>query len=196
MSNSQPLERPGRDPLSVDVPDPIGGGCLTSEVSALLANDGLPAALGALNADTEFRFTGVYRFEGDWVVSVALYDRLHPMLTLGENVKMRESYCRIAGELGGPFAIENAPRDPRLDGHAARDDVQSYIAVLLRDAAGRPWGTLCHFDFVPRPTDTAAFARLAAARPVLEAYLTQDCPSAWVMPKEPGPGSPTDRPRE
>lgn len=163
---------------------------LAQRVAERLADAGLHATLALLNARVDYRFTGVYRFDGDWVVSVALYDRENPTLTLGANVKMQESYCRIAGELDAGFEIADAPRDPRLDGHAARHAVQSYIAVLLRDSAGRPWGTLCHFDFVPHRLDPAAISDLQSASGAIQQHAASGSGSRWVQPVEPGPGSP------
>ena len=74
------------------------------------------------------------------MVSVALFDRENPALRLGADVKMKESYCWLTGVDGGGFIIEDATCDPRLGGHAARGEVRSYVAVLLRDREGSPWG--------------------------------------------------------
>jgi hypothetical protein len=69
--------------------------------------------------------------------------------------------------------------------------VQSYVVVLLRDRMGTPWGTLCHFDFVPRPANPVALADLEAVRPIVERHFTGNGGlSRWVRPTEPGPGSP------
>lgn len=132
-----------------------------------------------LNGLTDHRFTGIYRFEPGWVVSVALYDRDCPELRLGANVKMKESYCWLTGVCAAGYVIEDAPSDSRLEGHAARDDVRSYVAVLLRDRQGTQWGTLCHFDFQPRSATRETLARLEAFRPLVEEVLVRDRLARW-----------------
>lgn len=129
---------------------------------------GLHAALGVLNAAVDFRFTGVYRFEGDLVVSVALFDRENSELRIGEDVRLLESYCRMTAVDGDRCAIEDSNADHRLAEHAARMAVHSYGAVLLRNPDGTPLGTLCHFDIRPRPLDDSIFALLEAVRPDIE----------------------------
>ena len=146
---------------------------------ARLVEDDLYALLEHLNGATLYRFTGVYRFEPGWVVSVALYDRQSPLVRLGSDVKMKESYCWLTGLTGGRYVIEDAHCDPRLAGHAARDEVRAYIAVLLHDCSGAPWGTLCHFDFEPRATDAGALDRLEALRPLVEEMFVRDKRADW-----------------
>lgn len=147
--------------------------------TARLTEDDLCVMLEYLNGLTTHRFTGIYRFEPGWVVSVALYDRENPRLRIGANVKMKESYCWLTGVGDSVYIIEDAPIDGRLDGHAARDAVRSYVAVLLRDAAGTQWGTLCHFDFEPRTADADTIARLNVFRPLVEEILVRDTPACW-----------------
>ena len=105
-----------------------------------LREDDLGELLRYLNGLTDYRFTGVYHFEPGWVVSVALYDRENPQLRFGADVKMKESYCWLTGVDGVGYIIEDASRDPRLRGHAAANEVRSYVAVLLRDGVGAEWG--------------------------------------------------------
>jgi hypothetical protein len=146
---------------------------------ARLREDDLYALLEHLNRPTLYRFTGVYRYEPGWVVSVALYDRQSPLVRLGSDVKMKESYCWLTGVTGARYIIEDATRDPRLGGHAARDAVRAYIAVTLHDCSGTPWGTLCHFDFEPRGADIAALDRLDVLRPLVEEMFVRDKHADW-----------------
>jgi hypothetical protein len=127
--------------------------------------------LALLNSATHYRFTGVNRFEGRIVKSVLLFDRRNPHLRIGADVPWRDSYCRLTAEDGGSCQIDNASADIRLTNHSAREIVQSYIGVLLRTPGGKPLGTLCHFDFVPRPMDAAALSCLRAVRGAGEAYI-------------------------
>lgn len=144
-----------------------------------VAADDIRALLKYLNSFTDHRFTGVYRFEPEWVVSVALWDRENPTLEIGADVKMRESYCWLTGISDTAYIIEDATCDARLAGHAARDAVRSYVAVLLRDKQGNPWGTLCHYDFSPRAVLEDTLARLEAIRPLVEEMVVRDSKSVW-----------------
>ncbi len=152
---------------------------------ALQQND-LYDLLNYLNRRTAHRFTGVYRFEPGWVISVALFDRESPGMRLGADVRMKESYCWLTG-LGGTYEIEDACSDERLDGHPARDAVRSYAGVLLRDRQALPWGTLCHFDFAPHPFDDHARAGLELFRPLIEEMFIRERASRW------DPDAPSDR---
>jgi hypothetical protein len=144
-----------------------------------LARPALRQLLGFLNGLTEHRFTGVYRFEPGWVVSVALFDRENPDMEIGADVKMKESYCWLTGLGEDRYVIEDATCDPRLDGHVAQDQVRSYLAVLLRDKRRAPWGTLCHFDFAPRKVHAATLDRLTRFAPLIEELTVKDAPARW-----------------
>lgn len=135
--------------------------------------------LAHLNGLTTHRFTGIYRFEPGWVVSLALFDREDPQALTGADVKMKESYCWLTGLDETAYVIEDATTDARLAGHAAQEAVRSYVAVLLKDRDGTPWGTLCHFDFAPRAPLPKTLAELSQVRPLLEELLVRDAPAQW-----------------
>ncbi|HUR00554.1 MAG TPA: hypothetical protein VM166_13965 [Gemmatimonadaceae bacterium] len=161
----------------IDTPE--GLSLLSLAFAPELADQNIRALLSHLNGLTAHRFTGVYRFEHGWVVSVALWDRENPATELGADVKMKESYCWLTGISDTSYIIEDAVADPRLAKHAARDEVRSYIAVLLRDKWQTPWGTLCHFDFNPRAVDHQALRRLEQFRPLVEEILVRDRRANW-----------------
>jgi hypothetical protein len=144
----------------------------------LLSGD-LHDLLAYLNGLTEHRFTGVYRFEPGWVVSVAFFDRSDPGARIGADVKMKESYCWLTGLDKASYVIEDASCDSRLAGHVAREAVRSYVAVVLRDKQGAPWGTLCHFDFEPRTPNEHARERLELFRPLIEEMFVRDSAAQW-----------------
>jgi hypothetical protein len=139
-----------------------------------LAVRGIHRALQLLNATTPYRLTGVYRFEGGLVRSVALFDRKNPHLLAGVDVPWQDSYCRLAAEDGTRYQIVDAPHDPRLTTHAARATVQAYVAVLLKMPNGSPLGTLCHYDLEPVMRPVGVFEDLDAVSPVMERSL-------WAM---------------
>ena len=152
---------------------------MTTAFAPRLAEGDLFHLLEYLNRLTDHRFTGVYRFEPGWVVSVALWDRENPRIRIGADVKMKESYCWLTGMGGASYVIEDACADSRLAGHAAREAVRAYIAVLLRDKSGDPWGTLCHFDFQPRAVKLQTKARLERFRPLIEEMFVRDDRARW-----------------
>lgn len=69
------------------------------------------------------------------------------------------------------MGIRDAPRDPRLATHTARDTVQAYVAVLLKTPEGAPLGTLCHYDLCPVTPPLGIFEDLDAVCPSVERTL-------------------------
>jgi hypothetical protein len=136
-------------------------GAAVREARARLEAGGVRAVLEYLNGRTEHRFTGLYRFDGDILRSLALYDRDDPAVQVGADAPLHETYCSIVGEGTPTFATADAGADPQLARHPARARAVSYCGALVRDAKGKAVGTLCHFDVVPRPVP-------AAEIPVLE----------------------------
>lgn len=134
---------------------------------------GMHRALAILNGTTDFRFTGVYRFEDDLVVNVTLYDRNNPDLRIGEDVRLQESYCRLTATAGDVCLIEDASSDSRLSQHAARDAVLSYCAVLLTGPDEEALGTLCHFDVRPREIPEAVVELLKQVRPEVASAVAE-----------------------
>ena len=141
------------------------------QVRAELHDGRLREALSLLNSTTVYRFTGAYRFEGQWVRSVALFDRRNPDLCVGDHVLWQESYCRITAEDGDACRIDAALQDARLMAHAARTAVQSYVGVLLKSPDGTRLGTLCHFDVIPHAADEVALADLRQLRALVALAL-------------------------
>jgi hypothetical protein len=164
---------------TLSAPSPEELSLLTRAFAPSLMQGDLLELLRYLNGLTDHRFTGVYRFEPGWVVSVALWDRENPLERIGADVKMKESYCWLTGMGGASYIIEDASTDARLHGHAARDAVRAYIAVLLHDKSGAPWGTLCHFDFAPRVTRPETEAQLEIFRPLIEEMFVRDKRAKW-----------------
>jgi hypothetical protein len=152
---------------------------LSSVFNSKLREEDLWALLRHLNGMAGHRFTGIYRFEPGWVVSVVLFDRENPSTRVGADVKMKESYCWLTGIGDKPLVIEDATLDVRLRGHAAQHEVRSYVAILLRDASGAPRGTLCNFDFEPRAVTPGILAQLERYRPLAEEVLVRDQRAQW-----------------
>lgn len=114
----------------------------------LLEREGLHAALKALNDRTPFRFTGVYRFDGDMLRCIALYDRAAPAEPRGWDAPLGETYCAITGRLNDALLVSDVRTDPRhpwIRGNATI----AYCGAPIRGEAGQALGTLCHFDRTP-----------------------------------------------
>jgi hypothetical protein len=144
---------------------------LSAAFERTLHCQGMHAALALLNATTPYRLTGVYRFDGDLVRSVVLFDRKNPHLMVGVDVPWNDSYCRLTAQGGLHCEIVNALQDGRLTDHAAREAVQAYVAVLLKTPDGAPLGTLCHYDLHPVTPPLGVFEDLDAICPAVECAL-------------------------
>lgn len=148
------------------------GAYVPGEFATVLDRSGLHAGLGYLNGRVRFRFTGVYRFEPSALVNACLYDRENPWLDqCGTVLRLPDTYCVIARALGDVFATENAPEDPRLEGHSARNTVISYTGIPIRLPSGRVAGVLCHYDLRPRLLPKPELGILRSAADYLARWL-------------------------
>jgi len=135
---------PRSDPAEAMPPD-------AGDVDAFLASlgeRGLRGALWFLNARTPHRFTGVFRFDGDMLRSVALVDKWDPNVERGQDAPLASAYCAHLSREGEPLLVENGATDPRVP-WMAKSEFVSYCGAPIRDRAGEPWGALCHFDTAP-----------------------------------------------
>ena len=142
----------------------------------MLDTNGMCGALGLLNARTRYRFTGLYRADPPMLRNEYLFDRENPSISLGGDVNpLDHTYCGIVAATHAPFISIDARTDARLTNHPARDSVVSYVGVPVRNANGRIFGSLCHFDLRPRilPLDELA---------VLESISR--CVSDWLARKD------------
>ena len=115
------------------------------EFKQVMQAQGVHAALRYLNSRTPHRYTGVFRFDGAVLRSEVLFDRLQPAVRQGDDVPMAVTYCSLVGRQLAPLEITDATTDPRVRG-IIDTPVVSYCGVLVRDAQGQPFGTLCHYD--------------------------------------------------
>jgi GAF domain-containing protein len=143
-----------------------------------LATRGVHEALAFLNARTRFRFTGVYRVEGEQLCNLGLFDRENPTLNLaGNRCRLDDTYCSIVCATDRPFRSADAGHDRRLLRHPARASVISYFGVPVRGSGGELLGTLCHYDVRPRITPAAEVPLLERVAPLL-ASLVAGAPPA------------------
>ena len=148
-------------------------------ILATLEQDGLHAALRLLNERTPHRFTGIYRYDGDMLRNVALFDLQDPDLRQGDDVPMQASYCALLPEGdAGALQFDDPRSDPPAMARAHLTPVVSYCGVLLVDAAGQPFGSLCHYDLKPCQARTSDLDMLRALAPQLAAAAMRQMATA------------------
>lgn len=135
-----------------------------SAFAETMRTGGIASGLSFLNARVPHRCTGVYQLEGMNIRSVYLYDRKGELLpeSLG-SVPLNESFCEHALR-DGMFLTSDSSLDERVNGSLMKGVVIAYCGIPLLDRSGTLFGSLCHFDYVPRtlPSDEFAFLQEAA----------------------------------
>ena len=104
--------------------------------------------VGALNAESDCRFTSVLRFAADGTLtSVWTHDRTDPSADpFPLRMPMEQSYCKLVRETGSAWTVEDARTDRRVADHPKRNELARYIGVPLHGAGGTVVGTLCSYD--------------------------------------------------
>jgi GAF domain-containing protein len=143
---------------------------LTLLNSALARND-VHEALRYLNARTPHRFTGIFRYHGDLLQNVHLFDREYSRSTeLLPAFALKHSFCGFVQATNRAFVVTDGSRDAHLRAPPSHMIV-SYCGVPLRDPHGCPLGTLCHFDFGPIVFADLDLDFLEATAPALVRFL-------------------------
>jgi hypothetical protein len=151
-----------------------------AELQNTLEEDGLHAALAFLNGRTPFRFTGVYRFDGEMLRNVCLFDRWSPGDIQGADAPMAETFCAIVRRArDDALEVDDGRSDERFP-WMANNAVVSYCGALLRDSEGRPYGTLCHFDVQHCEPSRHELSLLKEAAPLVYRFLSDAAPPSGV----------------
>ena len=127
---------------------------------------GLYGALRYLNARTTFRYTAIYRLDGQMMRNIYLYDRQGENPTSLSEVPLGDSFCQFVMRDNG-FNTVNSANDARLLGHPYQGVMNSYFGLPLSRKAGTIYGTLCHFDVEPMMIPDSEILLLEAVSPVL-----------------------------
>lgn len=144
--------------------------------SECLDQQRLRAALVFLNQRTPHRYTGVFRFDGDMLRNVALVDKWDADVAEGEDVPLAAAYCAHLHQTGEPLQVADGATDPRVP-WMQDSPVVSYCGAVITDAAGAPWGALCHFDTARCDAKNSDLPLIvAAARILYEEALTAAAP--------------------
>jgi hypothetical protein len=112
---------------------------------ATLSTCGLWAAMRSLNADSPYRFTAIFGFDGDLLKNVCLIDKEDLTVKSCADQPITESYCIFIHQTAAPFSVEHALRDTRVNGHPKQRAYQCYYGIPLVARNGKLLGTVCHF---------------------------------------------------
>ncbi len=128
--------------------------------------DGVNAALRYLNSRTPHRFTGVYRYDGEMLRNMALFDRSEPDRHHGGDIPMADAYCANVGRNRLPWRRQTPAVRVRFD-YLPGSPVVCYSGVLISSPGGEPYGTLCHYDIRPCEPRVSDIPLLQAAAPFI-----------------------------
>lgn len=137
-------------------------------VRALLHSDGLHAALRFLNSRTPHRYTGIFLFDPPVLRNHTLADSWNAEPEPMAAAPLEATFCGYVGSTGSSFRSDDTHHDQRLTTAVLRENaVRSYCGVLLSDAAGEPFGTLCHFDTKPCGAASQELELLSSLAPLI-----------------------------
>ena len=139
---------------------------IISEFWSIVRSRGLHDGLRFLNARTPHRYTGIYRYDGDMLRNVYLYDQFEPSARKGDDVKLTDAYCAIVGERRSPVEFADINEEESIDVKPG-SAVVSYCGALITDDHGEPFGTLCHYDTKPSQARLSDAPILAAIAPLI-----------------------------
>ena len=115
-----------------------------------------------LNQRTPHRFTGIFRYDGEMLRNVALYDKWDAKVQHGSDLPLAEAYCSVVHETASPLIVEDGGLDARFP-HLRSSPVLSYCGTLIRDEDGNKYGALCHYDVQPCQAKNSDLPLLVAA---------------------------------
>jgi GAF domain-containing protein len=116
----------------------------------ILVAQGPRPALAFLVERSDYRFIGIWRFQGGRANAAVHYDRENPAQLTATEVADTATYCCYVRDSRGVFTTANSLLDPRVQDHPAREAVLAYCGVPIMDAEGTLLGTLCHYDLQAR----------------------------------------------
>jgi CheY-like chemotaxis protein len=145
-----------------------------AELDGLLDSKGILEVLRLLNDRISYRYTGLYQYDGGTLRNLALIDRLEPTTTAGADVPIETTFCWIVQRDRASFATNEGALDSRVAGLPVNEEIRAYCGALVRNADGTPFGSLCHFDHVPRSIPETELAFLEEFAPALARVVATD----------------------
>lgn len=139
--------------------------------AAEINHHGIRAGLIYLNQLTDFRYTALFQFVDDKLHNRHLIDRTQTVESSFPIIDICESYCVYVHQSQSPFLLSNASTDDRVASHNNRDTIRAYYGFPLFDPDGNLFGSLCHFDELPKQLDDAHLDLLLQIPQILQPYL-------------------------
>jgi GAF domain-containing protein len=141
------------------------------DLQSALRHSGLNAALLLLNSRVPHRFTAVYKLDGDVMRNVAIVDKQNEVVPASfAEIPLTHSFCQFVLR-DGVFITGDTSQDERLEGHAYKGILNSYVGLPLSKADGDLFGTFCHFDFPAQTVSDEEFDFLTRAVRALPPYV-------------------------
>jgi GAF domain-containing protein len=134
---------------------------------AKLRAEGLSAAMRWLNDHVPYRYSAVFRFDGDVLRNVCLIDKENRTISTCADQPITDSYCMYIRQLRTRFFVEKALGDTRVDGHPKQRSFQCYYGIPLYGEDRRIVGTVCHFDSAPIPVTEEVASALDDLGPLI-----------------------------
>lgn len=139
---------------------------------ALIREQRIADAMRYLNSLTQFRFTGIYRFDGMSVQNIHLFDRVCGFGSDGSVSQVSGTFCLWINETLSVVRMTDSFSDPRAIGHPKREIVRSYCGGPICNEFGDLLGTICHFDYEPRDVPPGMLEILEAVGPSLGSVVS------------------------
>ena len=162
----------GTDQLAFDLPTVTTTmAWMSATLAALRAHLSAADVRGALiylNSLTDYRFTAMYRFDGSALLNMYFFDRENPQALMTDDIPVLASYCVYVRDTKQAFSVADSLVDPRVADHAKKNIVRSYCGVPMVDGVGHMFGSVCHFDFIPREILDRDIDALEQVAPLLQ----------------------------
>lgn len=149
--------------------EPLSRAAHLKQLKAILASEGVRAALKYMNEHTAHRFSAIFLFENESTLhNLFFYDRENPGLEQVQDIPIQASYCVFVRRLRRNFAVSDSRADERVAEHPKKDEYRSYVGIPLLDEMGRMYGTMCHFDYEPAEVDPISLEMMEAIGPLIK----------------------------
>lgn len=139
-------------------------------LKSTLDSGGIIAGLQFLNSRVPHRYTGIYKFHGDMIHRVFLYDKLDGPQPFAKSTPVAESFAGFI-TADQPFSVTDASSKVGLIKAVKRSSVVSYFGVGMSQVPGKVFGSLCHFDRVRQVMPPGEDVFLLHAREALLSLL-------------------------
>lgn len=153
------------------------------QIQYLIAEGRFAQALELLNAISPYRFTALYRIDGEALHNLVIYDKQSRDQPRLSSMQLGDSYCHYVRESRDAFLVTDSDQDARVATHPKRPTVHAYCGVPILSGAGEVFGTICHFDYDPVDDDGSAAQWLSAVAEIFNPQATAQLLARNVQPR-------------